>query len=741
LGAGLPEQRTGPGSENIGKVGETTVFGGESTVRNAPDVGDLLSRSAAGTGVEIQYRSGVISDPRVRGYHVGQLVTYGDGGYYLPARQDLDTAVSKFDPGSVGDVIVLKGPYSVRYGPGFSFIDIATLNSPRYEHGFDWGGRTLFGYQTNGKRWTGLQSLWAGDAGWGFRATYDIRTGDDYRAGDDQIVPGGYNSQDVTYAFGLDISPDSRIEFKGLRLFQHDMAFPGLFFDINRLNTEAYSLRYILEHQPAFDRFTFDVWYNGTAANGDTTRGSKQSFLNSFLSGANVFNEPIQDMSSTNFNEESRGYRAAFSWGDKDTLQVAIGTDLNVVNQALAENIRLRQLDTSNPAFIGPNPNLMANLGIPPAQLVDPGIFIDTSVPVAERFNVKGGFRADWVTTFSHPRLVTGNVAIIAGRTTVPPFPGEATVIQFNPIVFSTSPNDTNLTRQFDLWSAYVNSDYKVDEHLTALAGFGFAQRPPTLTELYASGPFIALLQQGLNRVIGDPHLAPESLKQFDVGLKANYEGFRGGVNGFYAWVNNYITFDNAFGFLENRAGNQISQVVFTNTDLATLAGGELYSEVDATSWLTPFALVSYVQGRDLTHADNRRPSSSGVPFVGAIASSRRASNLTALSEPLPGIPPLELRWGLRVHQPDAPPRWAVEFGARSVLAQNLVATSLAEVETPGFTVLDFRAFWQVNSYLLVTGGVENFNDKFYREHLDPRAGDQLFRPGTNFYTSAELKY
>src|SRR5262249_6293670 len=150
---------------------------------------------------------------------------------------------------------------------------------------------------------------------------------------------------------------------------------------------------------------------------------------------------------------------------------------------------------------------LTQNPGIPQSQWTDPGIFIDGSLPIAQRFTLKSGFRADWVDTRSHAREVTG---------TIPIFPGPAGVTlahsdtKFNPIVFSTSPTDMNLNRHFSLWSAYINGDYKIDEHLSAQAGFGFAQRPPTLTELYATGPFIALLQQGLTRTIGDPHLDPE---------------------------------------------------------------------------------------------------------------------------------------------------------------------------------------------------------------------------------------
>src|SRR5437762_2957799 len=77
------------------------LAGGQAApVLNAPDLGELLSKSPAAAGVEVQRRNAISSDPRVRGYRVGQVVTLGDGALFFPAREDLDTAVAKFDPGS-----------------------------------------------------------------------------------------------------------------------------------------------------------------------------------------------------------------------------------------------------------------------------------------------------------------------------------------------------------------------------------------------------------------------------------------------------------------------------------------------------------------------------------------------------------------------------------------------------------------------------------------------------------------
>jgi outer membrane receptor protein involved in Fe transport len=732
----------------------------------------LLSKSPGATGVEVQRRNAISSDPRVRGYRVGEVVTLGDGALFFPARQDLDTAVAKFDPGSVRDIVIVKGPYSALYGPGFAFLDIVTLDSPRYQC-FEAHGRTSFGYQTNGDRWDGLQSVFAGDRDWGFRATYNILAGNDYRGGygPDPLfgvrpdVAGSYNSQNINYALGADLTENSKIEFKGLRVHQHDVEFPGLYFDIDRLDTEAYSVRYTLDRQPYFDRLNLDTWYNTTVADGNTLQGTKQAFVQRLLlvSFNNVPNQPLpipnpfifSDSSTTRFSDKSLGYRLATSWGNaaKNQPVLTAGSDFNLFGQTLVENIRLNQLGgpplnptgtqppfpPGIPAPLPPGavvPQFTQNQFIPPSSSVDPGIFLEASLPVNDRLKVKSGGRIDYVHTTSDPRLITGNINLFG----TPETPGlglsTGQVFTLDPIVYSTDPTRTDLDRNFTLFAGFLSSEYKLDEHVTALGAFGYSERAPTLTELYAAGPFIGVLQQGTSRVIGDPNMVKPKLAQFDVGLKADYDWFKGGVTGFYAFVRDYITFD------LNKGGAGITQVVFTNTDLATLAGGELFGQVDLTSWLTPFGTLAYVQGTDRTHRDNRRPAN--------LASSRRDNPITneraAESEPLAQIPPLEMRTGFRVHPPTATPRWQVEFSARTVMGQNNVATSLQELTTPGFTVFDVRSYWQVRKWWLVSAGVENFGDKLYREHLDPISGnilgvDPLFRAGTNFYFASQMTY
>jgi outer membrane receptor protein involved in Fe transport len=72
---------------------------------------------------------------------------------------------------------------------------------------------------------------------------------------------------------------------------------------------------------------------------------------------------------------------------------------------------------------------------------------------------------------------------------------------------------------------------------------------------------------------------------------------------------------------------------------------------------------------------------------------------------------------------------------------QDRVAATLYEQVTPGFTILNARAFWRPWEDFGIFSGVENITDRFYREHLDFRSGRGTYRPGVNFYLLTEIVY
>ncbi len=220
--------------------------------------------------------------------------------------------------------------------------------------------------------------------------------------------------------------------------------------------------------------------------------------------------------------------------------------------------------------------------------LRDEGLFSEYCIPVNDDWKITLGGRADWIDTNALLRDIRPD----------------------------TNLDVDELVQHDVLYSYYLTNELKVGDAWTLDLGYGYAQRPTTLTERYADGVFLGILQSGFTRVIGTPDLRPERNFQLDAGLSANYDNFRGSLTGFYAWVVDYVTFDGlaVVDFFDAKL------VRYRNTPLAILTGFEAAGEWDWSPNLTPFAKLKYVQGTD--------------EFVG----------------PLFAIPPLEGTVGLRWH-------------------------------------------------------------------------------------------
>lgn len=706
--------------------GSDVVVGSEGRFRMTSDSGSLLGRSQSTSGVAIQNRNPIVSDPRVRGDRIGRLVA--SGSYWFPARQDLDTALSKIDSRIIENMIVIKGPYSALHGPGFNFVDFQLLPAPRYLDGPERHGSTSLDYLTNGQQWYGRQSVWGGNETFGYRVSYGHRTGSDYRTGSGSKLPSSYNSRDLDVALGYDISDDSRIDFSYLRLDQSNVEFPGLVFDINALETDGFTLNYTVENQANFDLLTAEGWYNRTAFDGDTFRSGKNLQIPSLVD--QLFPSGGAGSAITDVDAYSAGYRFATSWGDVDCSQLTTGTDLIYQGQQLN--------DIEDPT------GAARNFPIPRSHSSDVGLFAEGTTAASERLRLNAGGRVDFVSTDArNPTEGTGFYNFY----------------QISPVADFEEFKHAGLEQNFVLWSLFATSQYELNDCWSVTAGAGHGQRPPSLTELYASGSFIGALQPGLSFLEGDPELDPEKRTQIDLGIKGEFGRSRMAVNGYYAWIQDYITFEevrgNAFNDFFNmflppgappRAfvpGQDFQQLVYTNTDLATLAGFEFQFEHDVTNAVTGFATLSYVEGRDHTRNEvSRLAAIRRAPFTPPFFDGTENRSLADNDdEPLPGIVPLQARVGVRWHEPVADPDWGLELEARIVDSQDRVATSLFEQATPGFTIWNLRGYIRPYDHFTVTAGVENFTDKFYREHLDYRSGRGVFQPGVNFYCSTELTY
>ncbi len=671
-------------------VPSDVVLGLEAKTRVTTDTGSLLGKSPASLGLGIQRRTPIVTDPRMRGSTTGQQLA--SGSYWFPARQDLDTLLSKIDSRIVDDVILIKGPYSSLYGPGFNFYDVQLLRAPRYECGPEWHGATSFDYQTNGEQLYGRQTVWGGSSDWGFRAGYGHRTGNDYDAGDGSDIPASYKSRDVDVALGFNLSPDSHIDISYLRLDQTDVEFPAQPFDFEFLVTDAIDIKYLLENQCYFDQLRVETWYNRTRFEGNSQHSSKRRQIPEL--------DAIGFTGFTDADAASTGFLVAARWGEAGCPQLTLGADLRYLKQELNEFDISPVLGTS---LAGNN----FNRPLPDSHSSNPGLLAEYVVPLNDSWRIKAGSRVDWVSTNAANRVANTDIDLDGVQDDLEAGLGGG------------------FDQHFNLFSAFLTTECDLNCHWTLSAGGGYAERPPTLTELYSAQTFLAILQQGFSFVLGNPNLDEERLYQIDLGLRGDYGDTRVGVHGFHKWILDYVMYSSyaTFPGLPDALGVQ-----FVNTDFATLAGFETYGEHDVNCFTTAFATMSYVEGRD--HSRGIRGVFDTPPIF-----------TFSPEEALPGIPPLQSRVGVRFHEPCPNPRWGLELSARIVDNQDRVASSLLERETPGFTTYDLRGYLQAADNLLLVAGVENFTDKQYREHLDLRTGSGVFQPGASFYFGVEVTY
>ncbi len=705
---------------NLAKLSSLSlsVRGIESKLTQATDIGGLFRKSASAVGVQAVRRQTIVHNATVRDHRDTQ--TKDAGSYWVPARMDLDTALSKIDSRLLQDVVVIKGPYSAIYGPGFSFIDFKLMPSPRFS-GFEHHAETSLDYQTNGEQWAGRQTVVGGDDDSGFRISYGHRTGNDYETGNGQGIPGSYKSRDVTFTYGADLTPNSRIEFSALRLDQTDVELPGQAFDIDYLTTDAYEVEYVNEMPRFADQFSLSTWYNRTELAGSAQRAGKQRQFPVY--------EAIDFVGRTDVDSLSTGYTAGWTWGDERHALTA-GTDLRFLKQELNE---VTSGDTGLIAWRD------RNSPIPRSHQTNPGLFAQHSQQFTADIELTAGARVDFV-----------DAEVDAHENQLDDV-GVRQAFE-DPLSLRELLGSDQLDQEFALASVFMVADVQLTSNWSTTLGYGYAERAPTLTELYAAEPFMFLLQNGLNSVLGNPDLDKERMWQLDLGLTYDNGRLRGGVNGFHAWVRDYITFENMNSFTLGGVAEQ-SNLRFVNTELATLAGGEFYTEYEASPWLTGFATMRYVEGRDRSRngafateeATFSAVESTGINEVAGASRGAFSGQTGADQEALPNIGPLEARVGLRLHESSANPNWGFEVSARIVDNQDRVATSLRETETPGFTIWDVRSYLRPRPGLLMVAGIENLTDKLYREYLDFRSPNSgaltVFQPGVNFYFGTELSY
>ncbi len=691
-------------------------------------VGDLLEQAPS---VSLRRTSALNLDPRVRGFHSGELNASADGMTQLKTRIDIDSLFSQINPGFVQSLEVIDGPYTSLYGPGFAFLNAELLTPPRYTDGIETHGSTRFSHGTNGRQIYNLERLWGGGEDWGYQLAYGLRVGNDYRTGNsgyDARVPASYRTQDVLFSFSGDLTANSRLEFDYIRQDMWDVELPGIAYDVRRGMTDQFNVRYVLQDRLSGpEQFVIQYWNQRTPYNGDNFNESKRRTFSDVLIGQ-PFPNTLGGALINNGISKSSGVRFLSTLGDVDTIRWTSGADWRLVEQFY------REIDFMADGEIAFGGN---TFGIPRSSLQDIGIFTHLTNPITKEFSVSVGGRFDHI----NPFLDVGNLATFLG----PDF-------TLADVLAGTE------QKSHYLGMGYVAADYQASKWLRVNAGAGYAMRNPNLAELYSAEPFVPLIRFGNSYVDGNSDLDSEGTIQFDVGVTGTWKRGMLRARAFHNTIYDYImpVPSNVSSFVEdgvptpqnlnrNYAAFDPPPVGFnlqsdaaalayrySNIDQVALWGTEFSGEYKLREWLAVVGSVAYVRGSNLAPVRFDAGTLTLIPLP--------------FTEPLPGIYPLNSTFGVRIFEPRAN-KWSFETLVRMVARQDRVASSLAELPTAGFTVVGLQGSYQVSESVRLFSSIENLFDRPYTQHgslaiVNPGGAiDFVKEPGFSWFVGLEARF
>lgn len=699
-----------PGVEGIGQA--------EAQTSVVTDLGSLLQESENIQTVGAQRRSQVAFDPRVRAYKYGQIYAQAEGQYFLPVRLDLDSMLNKIDPSLINSVTITPGPYGVTMGPGFAFIDIDLIDTPRYCDCPQQHGRAAVDFRGNGGQTAERITALGGGSDYGYILHYGYRKGSNYVAGNGLSIPSSYQSQNVLFQFGFDWNANTKTEIRYNHLNMGDTEYALQFFDISSLKTNALNVITTTTDPCDGSVWTNQLWSNATDFRGNNGEDGKEN-VRARIAGSinqNFIDNPMfgvnPGFTEANINANvagdlgSHGFRSTKTWGDSSSEQLSIGVDMRYVAQSTQENFLIVDPDPTPMGGFLDEDQEMFQTNQPRSVMIDPGIFAQASAPWTSFLRVTIGTRLDWVHTYRAENFPFFNQGVLAD--------------------FSNEQND-------HLAAAFLAADIDLSCNWKARLGAGYAERVPNLVDRYSDGIYISMIQSGFSRVVGRPSLDKEQVMQIDASIRGDYEYGSLRLSAFHSWIHDYNTYA-AFA-VDPLTGARF--LAAQNTNMATLKGFEGYTDYEATENLILFATLQYVEGTDET-----------------------------ISQPLPGIYPLESRLGLRIIDDCQGETWGIEWGWRIVDAQNRVGTlrnnlfdlpfyQAVETPTGGFATSYIRSYYNYSKNLHFIAGIDNLFDRNYVEHLDNRLGASpnpggvpgtfapiaAFAPGFTAYGGVELNW
>lgn len=654
-----------------------TINKAELHTSNSRDVGEYLRSIPNISGIR---KGGSAIDPVVRGFKFSQLTVILNNGDKMengcPNR--MDPVSSHMEVEDIEKIQVIKGPFSLQYGPAFGgVINLVPQNPVPYEK-FEIHTNAIYGYESN---WNGRKlhgTIQGGNEKIFFLASGGYRNYGNYKSGGWQGRDTTYNAsfKKYNYSFKLGIAPKANHEiimsFSGIH--GRDVMYPALPMDEISDNTHTFNIDYSSKKLSPFVRSLDMKLYRSTV---------HHIMDNSYRSNYNIM-QMIADVDAINTGGK---IKLGMLYG-KHKIQA--GVDFENIDKDGKRTGTMTMMETTSSKIT----NLWNK-----ALIRNTGLFAEYST-YFDAYELSASIRGDLNTATSKDTLK---------------------IVQ-NGIDYFKDPDS-----QFINLSASVGITRMFTRWFNISLALGRGIRSPNMLER-----FIKLLPVGYDQYdyLGNPRLEPEINNEADLTFTIDNNKFgKLYLNFFYSYVSNYIT----ARLLPSSVIKPQSQGVlgvkqFVNTEYVIHRGFEL-------GYKTP---ERHKLGCDFMAALTYGVIPSVTKYI--ISGSEIVDDIQIKNDALPEIPPLEST--INIYYKFGNGYFTPKLTIRAVAAQNHVSEAFYEEKTPGFWIAGFSANYKINSFLKVNGGISNIFNLAYYEHLNRRiigSRDNLYEPGRVIYATVNI--
>lgn len=196
-------------------------------------------------GFSVIKRGNYAIDPSFRAAQYEQLNLQYDGGtkalHACPNR--MDPVTTHIIPEEISRIEIVKGPYTMRYGPTFGgLVNLVTQKPNVFANGFN--GKLSSGYESNGGNNVNLVQLGYTENNYDVQGTFGHRDFGNYEDGDGLEIPSSFRSLDYGLKFGYNLSDSERLQAQWRQSFGRDILHAALPMDTEYDNSSIASIDY-----------------------------------------------------------------------------------------------------------------------------------------------------------------------------------------------------------------------------------------------------------------------------------------------------------------------------------------------------------------------------------------------------------------------------------------------------------------------------------------------------------------